>query len=167
MVGWLHSDGFPKISATKWTGETHLVKVHVPSVWEMLWINLHNISMIQVYIESYQEICNDKTMYYFLFGKKAMTWWSVSLLIFKVYFLFSCFYLACAGLFSLFKKLLHITEWNVSLMNLLSTFWFRLATESGAVLGSRPHLLHHTTGTVSGGYGSICRGEMSVSSYII
>lgn len=45
-------------------------------------------------------------------------------------------------------------------MSLLSPSWFRLAAESGTVLGSRPDFLHHTTGTVPGGYGSICRGEL-------
>lgn len=37
---------------------------------------------------------------------------------------------------------------------------FRLVTESGAVLGGRPDLLHHPAGTVLGGHGSVCRGEV-------
>lgn len=40
---------------------------------------------------------------------------------------------------------------------------FRLVTESGAVLGGRPDLLHHSAGTVLGGYGGICRGEVSLT----
>lgn len=42
---------------------------------------------------------------------------------------------------------------------------FRLVTESGAVLGGRPDLLHHLAGTVLRGYGGICRGEVSRSGF--
>lgn len=35
----------------------------------------------------------------------------------------------------------------------------RLVTESGAVLGGRPHLLHHTTGPVLRRHGGICWGD--------
>lgn len=37
---------------------------------------------------------------------------------------------------------------------------FRLVTESGAVLGGRPDLLHHSAGAVPGGHGSLCRGDV-------
>lgn len=46
---------------------------------------------------------------------------------------------------------------------LLSLF-VRLVTESGAVLGGRPDLLHHPAGTVLGGYGGVCGGEVSPES---
>lgn len=36
-----------------------------------------------------------------------------------------------------------------------------LVTESGAVLGGRLDLLHHPAWAVLGGYGSICRGEVT------
>ena len=44
---------------------------------------------------------------------------------------------------------------------LVSLFVYRLVTESGAVLGGRPDLLHHSTGTVLGRYGGICRGDLT------
>lgn len=44
---------------------------------------------------------------------------------------------------------------------LLSLSVLRLVTEPGAVLGGRPDLLHHIAGTVLGGYGSICRGDVT------
>lgn len=37
---------------------------------------------------------------------------------------------------------------------------FRLVTKSGAVLGGRPDLLYHPAGTVLGGHGGVCRGEV-------
>lgn len=55
-------------------------------------------------------------------------------------------------------------EFNKSESHLFPS-WFRLASESGTVLGGGPDILHHTTGTVPGGYGSICRGEFSLSFY--
>lgn len=36
-------------------------------------------------------------------------------------------------------------------------YFFRLATESGAVLGGGSDLLYHPAGTVLGGYGGLCR----------
>lgn len=77
-----------------------------------------------------------------------------------IYFVLMCFKCELHDLSEYIISSAWIHWVNTLLKTRVTLLVFRMATESGAVLGGRPDLLHHPAGSVPGGHGGVCWGEL-------